>query len=179
MFTKDKLIRKIGSATAAVLVAVAGALPYILFADRIQDMSSLGYIGLFLSCLLTNASIFLPASGIAFTLAAATALDPLTCAIVGGLGTACGELVGYVIGRCGRASIDRPDLFAKIEQGLDRYGSAAVFTFAFLPLPLFDLVGMAAGTVRYPVVRFFLVCCTGKILKMLLYVFVVIRYIPL
>ena len=171
--TKNTVLKKLGSAALALLVAAAGALPYILFRDQIQSMSTLGYAGLFIACMLTNASLFLPASGIAFTLAAATALDPLLCALIGGLGTACGELVGYTLGRCGRSTIDKPELFDKIDGYLLKYGYAAVFAFAFFPLPLFDLVGVAAGTAKLNVLKFFIVCTAGKILKMLLYVFLI------
>lgn len=179
MNTKNKVFKKIGSVALALLVAVIGALPYLLFKNQIQQMAGLGYAGLFVACLLTNASICLPASGIAFTLAASTALNPLLCALVGGLGTAVGELVGYILGRLGRSSVSNTELFAKVENGLNRYGYWAVFCFAFLPLPVFDLVGVAAGTAKLPAIRFFIVCVLGKILKMVLYVFVLSRYIPL
>lgn len=179
MITRKRIIKKADHAAAALVVAAAGALPFLLFKEQVQEMSSVGYVGLFISCLLTNASLFLPASGIAFTLAAATALDPLLCAIIGGLGTACGELVGYAMGRCGRNSIDHPELFQKVALWLKRYGYCAIFAFAFLPLPLFDLVGIAAGTAKIPIFRFFVVCIAGKILKMLLYVFVLSNFMPL
>ena len=182
MNTNIKVLKKIRSIILAIVVALIGALPYLLFNDQIQQMAGLGYIGLFVACLLTNASICLPASGIAFTLAAATALNPFWCALVGGMGTAVGELVGYVFGRLGRSSvsdIDNIELFNRIERGLNRYGYWAVFGFAFLPLPIFDLVGLAAGTARLPVVRFFLVCTLGKCMKMLFYMFILGRYIPL
>lgn len=179
MKTKSSILKKIGSTMLALAIAAIGALPYVLFKDQIQEMAGLGYAGLFIACLLTNASICLPASGIAFTLAAATALDPLWCAVIGGLGTATGELVGYTLGRLGRGSIANLELFTKVENGLKRYGYLAVFGFAFLPLPVFDLVGVAAGTAKLPVVKFFIVCSIGKILKMLLYVYVLSRYIPL
>ena len=99
MNTNIIVLKKIRSIILAIVVALIGALPYLLFNDQIQQMAGLGYIGLFVACLLTNASICLPASGIAFTLAAATALNPFWCALVGGMGTAVGELVGYVFGR--------------------------------------------------------------------------------
>lgn len=179
MKTKSGILKKIGSTMLALAIAAIGALPYVLFKDQIQEMAGLGYAGLFIACLLTNASICLPASGIAFTLAAATALDPLWCAVIGGLGTAAGELVGYTLGRLGRGSIANLELFAKVENGLKKYGYLAVLGFAFLPLSIFDLVGVAAGTAKLPVIKFFIVCSIGKVLKMLLYVFVLSRYIPL
>lgn len=179
MTTQNKVLRKLGSVVLGLLVAAAGAVPYLLFRDQVQRMAAVGYTGLFLSCMLTNASVFLPASGIAFTLAAATVLDPLLCALAGGLGTTCGELVGYVLGRCGRSCVDHAGHFQKIERSLQQYGSAAIFVFAFMPLPLFDLIGVAAGTVRFSFLKFFVVCSMGKILKMLLYVFVLHRFLPL
>lgn len=179
MITKNRILKKVGSVVVALCVATAGALPYILFKDQVQEMATIGYVGLFAACLLTNASVFLPASGIAFTVAAATALNPLLCALIGGFGTAFGELVGYALGRCGRSSINKPKLFKKIDLGLKRYGYSAIFAFAFLPLPLFDFVGVAAGTAQIPIFRFFLVCSAGKILKMLVYVFVLSRFLPL
>lgn len=173
------LVNRIWSVLVAIFIAVIGALPYILFRDKIQAVAGLGYIGLFLSCVLTNASVFLPASGIAFTLAAATALNPFLCAIIGGTGTATGELVGYIIGAFGRGSIANTNLLLKAEAGLKRFGYWAVLFFAFLPLPLFDFIGVAAGTAKIPIMKFYFACCVGKILKMLLYVFVFRVYFPL
>lgn len=171
--------KKIGSLLLALLALAAGTLPFLLFREQIQRLAAVGYAGLFLGCFATNASVLLPASGIAYTLAAATVLDPLLCALTGGLGTACGELVGYCVGRWSRVRIDGSPRFAKIAGSLERYGYLAVFTLAFLPLPLFDIIGIAAGTARLSPGRFFLVCCAGKIGKMLVYVFVLRQYIPL
>lgn len=177
--TQNIIFKKIGSAAAAILVAAAGVVPYILFRDQIANMAAVGYAGLFVACMLTNASVFLPASGIAFTLAAATVLDPLLCAVLSGLGTTCGEMVGYFLGRCGRSCMDDPGRFQKIEGGLQKYGSAAIFAFAFMPIPMFDLIGVVAGTAQFPILKFFVVCSAGKMLKMLLYVFVLGRFLPL
>lgn len=169
---------KLASFVLAVLVLAAGTLPFLLFREQLQQLSAVGYVGLFLACLATNASVFLPANGIAFTVAASAALDPLLCAIVGGLGTACGEVVGYVIGRCGHAQVGDGKSFQKMAAALDRYGNWAIFLLAFLPLPLFDLIGIAAGTAGLRLPRFFLVCCIGKIGKMLLYVFLIQPFLP-
>lgn len=179
MKQKNNVIHKIGSILLVLLVAAVGALPYLLFRDQIQSIAGLGYIGLFVSCVLTNASVCLPASGIAFTLAAATALNPLLCALIGGLGTSVGELVGYLLGRFGRRNIENIELFSKIEYGITRYGYLAVFGLAFLPLPIFDLAGIAAGTVKLSPGKFFIVCTAGKISKMFLYVFILSRYLPI
>jgi uncharacterized membrane protein YdjX (TVP38/TMEM64 family) len=47
----------------------------------------------------------------------------------------------------------------------------AIFILAFVPNPLFDLAGMAAGALKLPVWKFLLACSIGKILKMLMFAF--------
>ncbi len=177
--TQSKPRNKFPSILLAIVVASAGCLPFLLFSEQIRELATLGYIGLFVGCVLTNASVFLPASGIAFTLAAATTLNPVVCALLGGLGTSCGEIVGYLCGRFGRKQLENSALFSKMESALGRFGYWAVFFFAFLPLPLFDFIGIAAGTVKLSWPRFFLVCTTGKVLKMFLYVFVLRHFMPI
>lgn len=173
---KQKTFRKLLIGVAAVLVAAAGSLPFLLFAEEIRQMATLGYLGLFAACALTNASVFLPASGIAFTMAAAMVLDPLLCAVLGGLGTACGELVGYVLGRIGCRRVEDLHQLEKARVWLRRYGYLSIFAFAALPLPLFDVIGITAGTARLHPVKFFAVCTAGKIIKMLVYVFIVSNF---
>lgn len=86
----------------AVAVAVTGSLPFLLLPEIIKKLAVAGYIGLFVACFLTNATVFLPASGIAFTISASTVLNPLFSTIIGGVGTACGELISYCCGRAGK-----------------------------------------------------------------------------
>ena len=45
-----------------------------------------------------------------------------------------------------------------------RWGGGALFTFALLPAPL-DVAGIWAGTVHYPLSRFFIYVAAGKIIK--------------
>jgi membrane protein DedA with SNARE-associated domain len=40
---------------------------------------------------------------------------------------------------------------------------------AFIPNPIFDLAGMAAGMLKMPVPQFLFWCALGKILKMLVF----------
>lgn len=175
MNASDRKLPKWLMILAAVGVAAAGSLPFLLFPEAIQKMAAAGYAGLMAACCLTNATVFLPASGIAFTLSASTALDPLLCCVAGGCGTACGELVGYFCGRSGKRLVtDRP-LFSKIEHFLSRYGFFTVLAFAFLPIPAFDLVGVTAGAGNMPVYRYLSACIIGKVLKMIVYVFLFSR----
>lgn len=163
----------------SLLVAIVGSLPFVIWSEAIQRLSLAGYIGLLVACLLTNATVFLPASGIAFTISASMILNPLYCAIVGGIGTACGELVSYYCGRVGKNIIEQTDIFLTIQKYVTKYGVISVLIFAFLPLPLFDFVGITAGATKMPLLKYILPCMIGKIMKMFMYVFIVGSYLRL
>jgi len=53
---------------------------------------------------------------------------------------------------------------------MKRYGSAAIFIFSLTPLP-FDLVGIAAGSLRYPRWEFLLYCWAGRMIRELIIVY--------
>jgi membrane protein DedA with SNARE-associated domain len=46
-----------------------------------------------------------------------------------------------------------------------RWGLLTIFALAFIPGPVFDLAGIAAGTLRVPFRRFLLACLAGKLLR--------------
>lgn len=161
----------------ALMVAVAGSLPFLIWPEAIKKIAVAGYIGLFIACFLTNATVLLPASGIAFTVSAAMALNPLYCTIIGGVGTACGELISYYCGRLGKSIVEKSNIFLKIQRFVDKYGALAVWLFAFLPLPVFDLVGIITGSAKMPLPKYMISCMIGKIMKMMVYVFIVQQYL--
>ena len=51
-----------------------------------------------------------------------------------------------------------------------RWGSWAVFAFAAAPVPLFDVAGIVAGALRFPLWKFLLVGWVGKSIKLTLLV---------
>jgi uncharacterized membrane protein YdjX (TVP38/TMEM64 family) len=58
-----------------------------------------------------------------------------------------------------------------MERWMKRRGSIVIFVLAFVPNPLFDLAGAAAGALRYPIWKFLLVCFLGKTPKSILVAF--------
>lgn len=153
-----------------LLVAFVGSMSFIFFREEVKNMATLGYIGLLVACFLTNATIFLPASGIAFTVSASTVLNPFICCICGGLGTALGELIGYSCGRAGKHLVEENELYKKIQKYISKHGFLTVLIFAFLPFSVFDFVGVAAGAAKMHVTKYMMACIIGKVLKMFIYV---------
>ncbi len=130
--------------------------------------SNYGYLGILISCFIANSTVFLPAPSSTIVFTFASVYSPTIVATVGALGAALGEIVGYGLGYSGRAVIDDKK-YQVIKQWTSRYGFGAIFLFAFLPLPLFDLVGVSSGVLRIPFFGFFIPTFLGKWLKMAIY----------
>jgi membrane protein YqaA with SNARE-associated domain len=142
--------------------------------DRAQELAKFGYPGIFLLSILSNATIFLPAPGILFVFTMGAVFNPLFVAIAAGAGAAIGELSGYLIGFSGRGVVERRDTYNKILEWMqkNRYLSyLAILFLAFIPNPLFDLAGVAAGTLKIPIFTFLLLTFMGKTLKMVVFAY--------
>ena len=140
---------------------------------RADVLAAYGYPGIFLLAILANATVVLPAPGLVFVFGAAMlpALSPVGVGLAAGLGATLGELSGYLAGFSGQAIIENRALYARLEDWMQRYGPATIVVLAFLPLPVFDMAGVAAGALKMPAPHFLLWCLLGKIPKMLLIAF--------
>ncbi len=116
---------------------------------------------------LSSGSILLPAPGFAAVLAAGTLWNPLLVGIAGGLGAATGELSGYLLGVGGGAVLDLKEgkRWQRAHRWLQRYGFWAILVVAMVPNPLFDVLGLVAGSLSYPARRFWLACAVGNCVK--------------
>lgn len=142
--------------------------------DQARELARYGYPGIFLLSILANATIILPAPGILFVFAMGAVFDPVLVALLAGAGAAIGELSGYLLGFSGQAVVENSNRYQRILAWMTAHptlSNLAILLLAFIPNPLFDLAGMAAGTLRIPVVKFWLFTFLGKTLKMLVFAF--------
>lgn len=137
--------------------------------DRADILQAYGYPGIFLLSILASATIVLPAPGLVFVAGAgALGLNPWGVGLAAGLGATLGELSGYLAGWSGQAIIENRDLYDRLVGWMGRYGAVVIVVLAFLPLPIFDMAGVAAGALKMPVWKFLILCALGKIPKMTL-----------
>jgi len=136
--------------------------------ERIAALGDYEYFGAFLISLIGNGTILLPAvvlpllSGLgAFFYPVKGIMGPVLVGLAGGAGAAIGEIVGYMAGYSGRGIVEHSKLYRRLVGWVQRWGSLAVFVFALVPL-FFDLVGLAAGVLRFPLWKFVLVCWLGR-----------------
>lgn len=156
----------------SLVVTLAAAPLAVVVTQQTGELGKYGpfaYPMLFVVQALVSATLFLPAPGVAVAAAAGTFLDPLWVGIAAGLGSATGELSGYLLGYFGRRAVptDTSRAWRLAERGFRRWGFIALIVLALIPNPVFDALGILAGGLRYPIARFWLSTAVGKVLKFL------------
>ncbi len=155
--------------TLAAVIAITVFV--FLVRDQIERFRAYGYLGIFLISVLANATVILPAPGIAITFAMGAVFHPIPVAIAAGSGATLGELTGYMAGFSGQGLVEQGRLYERLKSWTVGYGGWAILVLAFIPNPFFDLAGMAAGALRMPLPKFLTWVWIGKFLKMLVFAY--------
>ena len=124
-----------------------------------------GYPGVFFLSFLGSVSMVLPVPGLISLCAFSLVLNPFALGALAGIGETLGELSGYAVGFAGGSVIKRRGFYIKLKGWMERRGVLFLFLMSVIPNPVFDLVGIAAGGVRFPIIRFLGTVLAGKIVK--------------
>ena len=152
------------------LLAVVAITVYIYsIREHVGEFAAFGYPGIFLIALLANATILLPAPGLAIIYAMGAIFNPLGVGLAAGTGGAIGELSGYLAGFSGQAVVERMDVYDRVKPWLDKYGGWAIMVLSAIPNPFFDVAGIAAGMAKMPVQTFLLFIWIGQLIKMTIF----------
>lgn len=166
---------KLNAARLGVLVAViAISVAVYLLRDHVAALRTLGYPGILFVNLLSSATIVLPAPGLAIVFTMATlrttagvlVFNPFWIGVAAGIGATIGEMSGYAAGFSGQVIIENTRWYKRVHNFTERYGILTIVFLAILPLPLFDLAGIAAGSLRMALPKFISATLVGKLIKM-------------
>ena len=152
------------------LVILALTVAIFVYRDQLEGLYQYGYAGVFIVNLMASGTVLIPAPGILFTYAIAAVLNPHWVAIASATGATLGELSGYGAGVSGQAVIGNTKLYQKLYdlmQNHTKLTNIILLVAATIPNPFFDLVGMAAGALRLPVLRFLCITYIGNTIKMI------------
>ncbi len=160
-----------------ILIVILGIAASALLAEKINPyvrwLGNYGYLGILVGAFAGNATIVFPAPFLSFILPLAVTLasqnNLVLVVLIYALGATGGEMMGYILGRGGKHILNKDDewLHRKAEKWLARYGSWAIMVLTFQPIFPFDIVGIVAGTLRYPWWKFFIFCFLGRVPKYL------------
>lgn len=135
-----------------------------VYRDAVAELGNWGYLGAFLIGLVGNATVILPMPSLLLLFALGATFNPVLVGLTGAAGGAIGELSGYLLGYSGHGFIKNNQLYVKAENWMKKFGSATVFVFALAPVLPFDVAGVTAGALRFPVWKFLAACFSGKAL---------------
>lgn len=148
------------------LVIILLLVAIYLIARRLNlDVKEVGYPLIALISFLSSSTIFVPLPGLASVCAAGTALNIWLLGLVFASAGTPGELVGYIAGASGRGWLEKGRIYQTIHSWMLKRWFLTIFVLALVPNPFFDIGGMAAGALRYPVWKFLIAVWPGKFVK--------------
>jgi membrane protein YqaA with SNARE-associated domain len=160
-------LRQLRGLAIAVIVSVAIIAITLYFQDDIRRLgSNAGLFGLFVVSLFSNATVIVPAPvALALGCAVSASYGWLGVGIAAGVGSALGEMTGYMLGYSGNAVLPHGNMYRRLSDFMRRRGMIATFLLAAIPNPVFDVGGMVAGALRMPWWKFLLAGIAGKIVR--------------
>lgn len=160
-----------------ILFGLVVAIAVLLLNDQVAALGNYGYLGVFIISALSSATILIPAPGWAVVATMATILNPIYVGIIAGIGSSLGELTGYMVGD-GALYIAGRKKYEKFLTLIKKNDALAIFVFAFLPNPFFDIAGIAAGAAKVPAWRYVLFCAIGRSLRYVLLAILTAQFFP-
>ena len=156
-----------------IIFAVTAAFLILIWSKRgdLAHLSKLGYLGIFLINFISSATVLFPLPGVAAVFLGGAIWNPFWVGLSSGIGASLGELTGYLLGYGGRGllkSWEKQKWVETVEHFFHRTGFMTTFIFSALPLPLFDIIGIIAGILNYPIWKFALATVLGRVLRNIL-----------
>ncbi len=161
--TRQKIIN-----IAVIVIIIGLSIGLYIFRDQVRLLGDLGYLGLFLIGLASNASIIFPVPGLIVLFTFSVILNPFWSAVIFGIGSGLGELSGYLVGFTGKGIVEHQKYYPRLENWMRKYGGFTIVFLALVPNFLFDVAGLVAGALKMPWYRFLVYVWLGRIPRCLL-----------
>ncbi len=157
------------------ILSTAILLTPLFFKDILGQFQSLGLLGIFFINFFSSATLFLPTPGLLSIAVASKIYPPLAVAVLGSLGSALGEGIGFLFGHSSMQVLNgrKYKLLYHLNKFIfKQYGMYILVLFALIPNPIVDGLGILAGIAKYPIHRFLLAVFIGRFLRNLVIVYI-------
>jgi membrane protein YqaA with SNARE-associated domain len=142
---------------------------FFVYRDFFRGALSLGLLGLFIINFVSSAGFFVSGPAFLTVIAGGSLYSPILVALVAAVGACLGDMLGFAFGYSGRQlakkKISRQRILVFLQKKFNKHGELIIFMFAVVPNPFFDAVGILAGIVNYPPLRFFVIMLFGRFLR--------------
>jgi membrane protein YqaA with SNARE-associated domain len=160
-------------AGAGLVIAILVVAAIYLLSQEVppeEVLRMLGLPGVSVVMFFSSATVLLPAPGLAAVIGAGASNQwgPWMIGLAAGFGSSVGELTGYLVGLGGRKMLhigERSRWMRRGEYFMRRWGFLTVLVMASVPNPVFDAVGILAGSLGYSWRRLWIACMIGITVK--------------
>lgn len=171
-------MRKV-SARKAYIIGIVGAIVTLAmvvavfwFEDFLRSFQQYGYIGAFFISILGGATIIIPVPMLAVVFALGGVMKyPVLVGVAAGLGETVGALTIYMTGYGGGTPFYGSShgkiqaAYSRLMGWMKRRGTLALFILSAIINPFFYPAALAAGALRFGMLRYCIVCWAGKTIK--------------
>ena len=161
------------------VLTIGVVLAILLYWEEIRALAAYGYLGAFLISVFGGATIIapIPMTPVVFALGTimepsfAPYLGPIFVGAAAGLGETVGGLAIYMTGYGGGTVFFKKEhgkmqaIYSRLIGWMERRGSLTLFLLSAIINPFFYPAALAAGALRFGIVRYFLICWGGKTIK--------------
>ena len=138
----------------------------VLWTTGSFNIETVGYTSIWFIAFIGAALVFAPVGALGAVCVAATVdLNPFMVALVAASAEAVGELTGYLAGMGGKSFFEHKRFYLRFKNLFSRYAALTLLIGSAIPNPIFDILGVIAGSTLYPVKRFLLLIFAGKLFK--------------
>ncbi len=145
-----------------VFLVLVIAVIIFIYRNWVAGLGNYGYIGIFIISLTSSATIILPMPSMLLIFSFGAVFNPVFVGLVAAAGGTIGEVTGFILGRSGRRLMPSSEIFIRTESWVRKWGTMTIFIFALVPPLPIDIISIVAGTLRFPIWKFFLACLFGK-----------------
>lgn len=162
-------------AISTAVLSIGLSVAFIIFKDLLKDASALGLFGIFLINAIASATLFVASPAFLTVFTGGSIYPPVLVALAGSLGSASGDILGFVLGSSGRKVLDhklqKHFWLRVLESVFRKHANWILFLFAFIPNPIFDSIGILAGIFAVPLPRFFAIVFVGRFIRFLAFAY--------
>lgn len=156
-------------AVGTLIASLVLSILFFEYKEFFRGTASLGLFGIFVINFISSATFFVSGPAFLTIFAGGSIYYSWHVALVGSLGSAFGDCLGYVFGFSGRKLIEeklaKNKWYKLIHSYFHRYGGWILLGFAFIPNPFFDSIGIIAGVFRYPLWKYFVIVLVGRFIR--------------
>ena len=175
---KPKLHQIVVSNLVLALSIVISVL-FLVYWDEIKGAVRYGYLFIFLMSYIAGSPIPVPDPYMIVVFTMAPVLNPLMVGVVSGAGVAAGQTTAFFLGMLGRDSflwaVTPSRGTARISRTMNRMlewakkrSSIAVLVLSAMFNPVFTPLAITMGALHFQLIKFFIMCLIGNIIKSLL-----------